>query len=108
MSTKLPAAKALEFIDYYQLNLPAGSLKSALLNRDIIDAIIALNATHQLDGLRVYLARYSENDTGGRYTKDVDTIIVVPTEETQSAEGQDIETEYHNYARLCPPYCGEG
>ena len=80
-------------------------MKSALLNKDIIDAIVSLNATHQLDGLRVYMARYSENDPGGRYAKDVDTIIVVPTQETESSSGKDIETEYHNYSRLCPPYC---
>ena len=105
MSTQIPAAKAWEFINNYRRNLPAGSLKSAWLNRDIIDACIALNETNQLDGIRVYPAKYSEDDPGGKYSKDADTIILVLTENSLANEGKNIDTAFFDYSQICPPHC---
>jgi hypothetical protein len=107
MSSKIPAAKAKAYINYYRAGLPAGSLKSAWFSRDFIDEIIALNATHVLDGVRVYLARYNEDDPLGRFSEDTDTIIVVPTQAGTAGDGNDIQDAYINYSRVCPPYCDE-
>ncbi|MCP9749673.1 hypothetical protein [Ferruginibacter sp. HRS2-29] len=100
MSSKISADKAKVYINNYRQGLPPGALKSAWLDRDFIDAILALEQTHQLDGVRVYMARYSEDDPQGRFSANTDTVIIVPTE----AE-TDIEDAYFNYSKICPPYC---
>lgn len=105
MSSKISAAKAKQYINNYRQGLPAGSLKSAWLDRDFIDAILALEQTHQLDGVRVYLARYSEDDPQGRFSDGTDTIIIVPTQSGFADGGSDIQDAYYDYSRICPPYC---
>lgn len=99
MSTQISAAKAKEYIDNYRQGLPPGSLRSAWLNRDFIDAVIALSATHNLDGVRVYMARYTENDQQNRFSEGENTVIIVPTE-----EGEDVDA-YYDYSKICPPHC---
>ncbi len=105
MSSQISAVKAKEYIGNYRQGLPAGSLRSAWLDRDFIDAILALESTHQLDGIRVYLAKYSEDDPDERFSADTDTIIVVPTQGGVTRGGNDIESAYYDYSRVCPPYC---
>lgn len=105
MSSKISAAKAKEYINNYRQGLSSGSLRSAWINRDFIDAIIALDPTRQLDGVRVYLAKYTEDDTEGRFTAGSETIIIVPTESGTGDDGHDIDDEYYDYSRVCPPYC---
>ncbi len=105
MSTVISAAKAKEYILNYRKDLPPGEMRSAWVNRDIIDAIIGLSSTNALDGIRIYLARYTEDDPGARFVKDTDTVIFVPTEENASGDAKDIKTAYFNYTRICPPVC---
>lgn len=105
MSAQISAAKAKEYIKNYSQNLPAGALKSAWIDRSFIDAILALETTHQLDGVRVYLAKYNEDDAEGRFSMGTETIIIVPTVNGIAEESPDVEDAYYDYARLCPPYC---
>jgi hypothetical protein len=105
MSSPISVTKAKAYIDHYRDGLAPGALRSAWIGRSFIDAILALEDTHQLDGVRVYLAKYNENDPDGRFSADNDTIIIVPTEGGIAGTGRDIESAYHDYSRLCPPYC---
>jgi hypothetical protein len=104
-STQIPAAKAKEYIEYYEQGLPPGAMRSGWLNKDIIDAIVELSKTHKLDGLRVYLAKYTEDDSKGRFKKDEDTMIVVPTEDGFVGAKKDVEDAYFDYTFICPPHC---
>ena len=99
MSTQISAAKAKEYINNYRQGLPAGSLRSAWLNRDFIDAVIALSSTHSLDGVRVYMAKYTEDDAQDRFNEGEVTVILVPTE-----GGEDVDA-YYDYSKICPPHC---
>lgn len=105
MSANISAAKAKEYINNYRDGLPAGVMRSAWIDRSFIDAILALNDTHQLDGVRIYLARYTETDQDGRFSEGGDTMIIVPTQSGFGEPGHDIEDSYYDYARVCPPYC---
>ena len=105
MSAHISTEKAKEYISNYRQGLPAGSLRSAWIGRSFIDAILALNETHQLDGVRVYLAKYTENDSEGRFTAGSETVIIVPTESGFADPGHDVEDSYYDYSRVCPPYC---
>ncbi len=104
MSTQISKKKALEYINHYRSGLPAGSIKSGWLNRDIIDAIVILLSTHQLTGIRVYLAKYTADDPENNIVKDTDTFILVPTQ-NGIAGNMDIDTAYYDYTRICPPVC---
>lgn len=99
MSTKISATKAKEYINNYRQGLPAGSLRSAWLNRDFIHAVIALSTEKNLDGVRVYLAKYTESDPQQRFAEGDVTVILVPTENEEDLD------EYHDYAKICPPHC---
>ena len=99
MSTKITAAKAKEYIDNYRQGLPAGAIKSGWASRDFIDSLLTLAATENLDGIRVYLAKYTENDSLGRFAKGDVTMILVPT------VGEEDIDEYHDYMKICPPHC---
>ena len=105
MSSKISAVKAKEYINNYRKNLPAGAMRSAWIDRSFIDAIIELEGTKQLDGVRVYLAKYNEDDGEGRFSEGNDTIIIVPTEDLSGDAGHDVEEDYFDYSRICPPYC---
>lgn len=96
-TTQIPVAKAKEYINNYRQTLPVGSLRSAWLNRDFIDAVIALSATQALDGVRMYLGKYTEN--GPQAVAGDVTVILVPT-----VNGEDLDA-YYDYSRICPPHC---
>jgi len=100
-STKITATKAKEYINNYRQGLPAGSLRSAWLNRDFIDAVIALSSTETLDGVRVYLAKYTEDDPQEQFAAGDVTVILVPT-----AGGSDVDA-YYDYSKICPPHCDD-
>ena len=104
-SSNISAQKAKEYINYYRHGLPAASLKSVLLNNEFIDRVIALSQTRQLNGVRIYLAKYSEDDQLKGVQKDDVTMIIVPTEEGILPGAKDIEDAYYNYGQLCPPHC---
>lgn len=105
MSAQISAVKAKEYIQNYRQGLPAGSLKSVWVDKSFIEAILSLNETHKLDGLRIYLAKYSEDDENGRFFAETDTMIIVPTENGTTGGEKDIESAYYDYDRLCPPHC---
>lgn len=98
-STQITAAKAKEYINNYRVGLPVGSLKSAWLNRDFIDAIIALSSTEDLDGVRIYLGKHTEDDLEERFANGDITVILVPT-----VDGNDLDA-YYDYSKICPPHC---
>ena len=104
MSTNISKTTALEYINNYRNGLPPGSMKSAWLNRDFIDAILTLSSTHQLSGVRVYLAKYTEDDPDGLFVKDKDTVILVPTENGPDGD-KDVDSAYYDYSQICPPHC---
>jgi hypothetical protein len=104
--TNITAEKAKEYIDNYRIGLPAGSLKSCWLNRDIIDAIIELDNTSPLNGLRVYLAKYTEDLQDGKFLAGAVTLIAVPTVLGIVPDtGIDVATDYYDYSSPCPPHC---
>ena len=105
MSSQISATKAREYINNYRQGLPAGSLRSAWIDRSFIDAILALANTHPLDGVRIYLARYTEDDVNDRFSEGTETVIIVATENADADPGHDIEDAYYDYSRVCPPYC---
>jgi len=107
MSSQISAAKAKEYINNYREGLPAGSMRSAWIDRSFIDAIFSLSETHRLNGVRIYLARYTENISHGVFSagEDGDTMIIVPTEGDNPDSGQDVEDGYYDYAHICPPHC---
>lgn len=107
MSSQISAAKAKEYINHYRQDLPQGSLRSAWIDKSFIDAIIALSSTHPLDGIRVYLARYTENVSQGSFSavEGSETVIVVATQSDTTGGGNDIEDAYYDYAHVCPPHC---
>lgn len=105
MSSQISAVKAKEYINNYRQGLPPGALRSAWIDKSFIDAVISLNSTTQLDGVRVYLAKYTEDDAEGRFSEGSDTVIIVPTESEGGDPGHDIEDAYYDYSRVCPPYC---
>ena len=109
MSSQIPAVKAKEYIANYRQDLPPGSLRSAWIDKSFIDAIIALSATHQLNGVRVYMAKYTEDvsQTGFSAAAGDDTVIVVPTETGFAGGSKDIEGAYYDYAQVCPPHCDD-
>lgn len=107
MSSQISALKAKEYINNYRQGLPAGALRSAWIDKSFIDAIIDLNSTEQLDGVRVYLAKYTENDADGRFSEGSETVIIVPTASDAGDTGRDIEDAYYDYSRVCPPYCNQ-
>ncbi len=98
-TTQITAAKAKEYINNYRDGLPSGSLRSAWLNRDFIDAVIALSSTETLDGVRVYLGKYTEDDPQEQFAEGDVTVILVPT-----ANGSDVDA-YYDYSKICPPHC---
>jgi hypothetical protein len=108
--TNISAVKAKEYIDNYRLGLPAGSLRSCWLNRDIIDAIIELENTAPLNGLRVYLAKYTEDLLDGKFKEGDITLIAVPTVlGIVPGTGIDVATAFYDYSSPCPPHCdGDG
>jgi hypothetical protein len=99
MSTQITKAKAMEYVNHYRDGLPSGSLRSAWLNRDFIDAIITLDGTATLDGVRVYLGKYTERGQDPEFNEGDVTVILVPTE-----NGDDLDA-YHDYSKICPPHC---
>lgn len=105
MSAQISAAKAKEYIQNYRKGLPDGSLKSVFVDKSFIEAILSLDETHQLDGVRIYLAKYSEDDEKGRFVVDTETMIIVPTESGIVGAERDIDSAYYDYNHLCPPYC---
>lgn len=105
MSSQISAAKAKEYINNYRQGLAPGSLRSAWIDRSFIDAILNLAGSKPLDGVRVYLAKYTENDAQGRFSEGSETVIIVPTETVEEDEGHDVEDAYYDYSRVCPPYC---
>ena len=101
----IPREKAFEYIDNYKNNSPVGALESVWLDSELIDFIISMKQT-PINGLRVYMARYTEDDTQGKYRKDENTVIVVPTIKGIVPErGIDMEDGYFNYGHPCPPEC---
>ena len=106
MSAQISSAKAKKLINNYRQGLPPGSLRSAWIDKSFIDAVIALSATHQLNGVRVYLAKYTEaeNHDGFSAAAGDDTIIIVPTENGITGP-EDVDAAYYDYAHVCPPHC---
>ena len=105
MSSQISAVKAKEYINNYRQGLPAGSLRSAWIDRSFIDVILSLESTRPLDGVRVYLAKYTEDDANSSFTEGTETVIIVATENVDADPGHDIEDAYYDYSRVCPPYC---
>lgn len=109
MSSQIPAIKAKEYINNYRQDLPPGALRSAWIDKSFIDAIITLSSTHQLDGVRVYMAKYTENANQAGFSAAAgdDTVIVVPTENGFTGAKKDVEEAYYDYAQVCPPHCDD-
>lgn len=107
-TTHIPAAKAKEYIRNYETGLPPGAMRSGWLNSDIIKAIVELSKTKELDGLRVYLAKYTEDDADGQFKKNDETFIVVPTEKGFAGTRLDVQDAYYDYTQICPPHCPGG
>jgi hypothetical protein len=98
-NSKISAAKAKEIIHHYRDGLPPGSLRSAWINRDFIDAILSLSSTEVLDGVRIYLGRHTESNPAQGVTAGDMTLILVPT-----VNGTDLDA-YYDYTKICPPHC---
>ncbi|MGC4102479.1 hypothetical protein [Ferruginibacter sp.] len=107
MSAQISAAKAKEYINNYRKGLPPGSLRSAWIDRSFIDAVLALDRSGALDGVRIYLARFTEDVSQGSFSAVAgsDTIIIVPTQPGSDGTSTDVQDAYYDYAHVCPPHC---
>ena len=104
-SSQISAEKAKEYINNYRDGLAPGALRSVLLNSEFIERVIELSATRQLNGVRIYLAKYTETDVTKDVTEGDVTMIIVPTESGVVPGAKDVEDAYYNYGQLCPPHC---
>ena len=60
-----------------------------------------------MDGVGVYLARYTEDDTEQRFSEGVETGIIDPTANAAGEGEHDFEDAYYDYSRVCMPYCSK-
>jgi len=107
MSSHLKKEDALAHVKNYRVNLPANSNKCYLLNKEVIDFIVANADALAINGLRVYLSKYKR----GYYpvTDDPElenklSVVVVPTT-LQNGVSTDLDNGYFNNADSCPNDC---
>jgi hypothetical protein len=106
MPSRIKKEEALAHINHYRAELPASSLKSVWLNRDIIDFIVKNADTLNISGLRVYLAKYQRDVIPASLDEalaDQQTMVVAPTTTIDNLE-VDLEA-YFDYALPCPQHC---
>lgn len=98
MSSRIKKEEALKMITAYKATVPANALKSAWLDKDVVEFIKENADKMHITGIRAYL---------GLDAKGVTNIILAPTTQ-KGKENVDIENGYFDLSRPCPPYCDGG
>ena len=99
MASNISKDAALKMINDYRHGLPKDSLKSAWLDKDIIDFIVAHAAKDKISGIRAYLAK---NEKGQN------TVILAATHDKTAAMHEDMANGYFDMSHPCPPDCNTG
>ncbi len=92
---------ALEYINEYRAGINCEDLRSVKLGSEVIKAILdnaSSQTTEQYDGIRVYLAKYTETVADTPAVKGNMTCIVALTI-------SDVDSIYFDYGNPCPMDC---
>ncbi|MBS1771444.1 MAG: hypothetical protein JST82_01200 [Bacteroidetes bacterium] len=105
----IPATDAIQFVTYYQAGIGPNDLKSVWLDREIIDFICNNAQDLDIDGVRLYLAKYKAgvgSVAGGTTFEPNKQTIIVALTKAVGTKHEDIA--YFDYANPCPPNCNLG